>query len=115
MKNTINDFINSNNSELLGKWGNFINRTLVFINKSFDGRIEDSNIDEDIENKLKELFNTVGNNIEDGKINEKTLNRLNMTKEDLYKVIFQEGYTKFEEIFILILKENGVFLLRYEK
>lgn len=65
-----NDFINSNNSELLGKWGNFINRTLVFINKSFDGRIEDSNIDEDIENKLKELFNTVGNNIEAGKIKE---------------------------------------------
>jgi len=65
-----NDFINSNNSELLGKWGNFINRTLVFINKSFDGRIEDSNIDEDIENKLKELFNIVGNNIEAGKIKE---------------------------------------------
>lgn len=53
--------------------------------------------------------------IEDGEVNEKTLNRLNMTKEDLYKVIFQEGYTKFDEIFILILKENGVFLLPYEK
>lgn len=53
--------------------------------------------------------------IEDGEVNEKTLNRLNMTKEDLYKIIFQEGYTKFEEIFILILKENGVFLLPYEK
>ena len=53
--------------------------------------------------------------IEDGEVNEKTLNRLNMTKEDLYKIIFQEGYTKFEEIFILILKENGVFLLFYEK
>lgn len=65
-----NDFINSHNSELLGKWGNFINRTLVFINKSFDGELENSNIDEDVENKLKELFNIVGSNIESGKIKE---------------------------------------------
>jgi len=65
-----NDFINSHNSELLGKWGNFINRTLVFINKSFDGALDNANIDIEVEDKLKELFSIVGNNIEQGKIKE---------------------------------------------
>ena len=63
-----NDFINSHNSELLGKWGNFINRTLVFINKSFDSKISNSSVDIDIENKLKDLFPKVGKLIEDGDI-----------------------------------------------
>lgn len=65
-----NDFINSHNSELLGKWGNFVNRTLAFIKKSFDGQLEQNQIDEDVENKLKELFETVGKYIETGKIKE---------------------------------------------
>ena len=48
--------------------GNFINRTLVFINKSFDGALDNANIDIEVEDKLKELFSIVGNNIEQGKI-----------------------------------------------
>ena len=67
---TWNDYINSHNSELLGKWGNLINRTLVFINKSFNGKLESSNIDIEVEDKLKELFKTVGKCIEEGKIKE---------------------------------------------
>lgn len=65
-----NDFINSHNSELLGKWGNFINRTLAFVNKSFNGKLDASVIDIEVENKLKELFNIVGRDIEEGKIKE---------------------------------------------
>ena len=65
-----NDFINSHNSELLGKWGNIVNSTLAFIKKSFDGKLEQAQIDEDVENKLKELFEIVGKDIEDGKIKE---------------------------------------------
>lgn len=65
-----NDFINSHNSELLGKWGNFVNRTLAFVNKSFEGKLETSKIDEEVENKLKELFDIVGNDIEEGRIKE---------------------------------------------
>ena len=61
-------FINSHNGELLGKWGNFVNRTLQFINKSFDGKLSNTEIDETIENKLKELYETVGNNIDNGDI-----------------------------------------------
>lgn len=67
---TWNDFINSINGELLGKWGNFINRTLVFINKSFNGVLTKSEIDKDIEYKLKRLFETVGEDIDNGNVKE---------------------------------------------
>lgn len=65
---TWNDFINSINGELLGKWGNFINRTLVFINKSFDGKLKNASIDKNIEEKLKMLFDEVGTRIDKGEI-----------------------------------------------
>lgn len=43
---------------------------MVFINKSFDGKLDSSNIDIEVEDKLKELFKIVGNCIEEGKIKE---------------------------------------------
>lgn len=61
-------YINSHNGELLGKWGNFVNRTLQFINKSFDGKLSNTIVDEKLENKLKELYDVVGNNIDNGDI-----------------------------------------------
>ena len=67
---TWNDFINSINGELLGKWGNFINRTLVFINKSFNGKLLNSEIDQEVEYKLKRLFETVGEDIDNGNVKE---------------------------------------------
>ena len=67
---TWNDFINSINGELLGKWGNFINRTLLFINKTFAGKLNDSVVDTEIENKLKGLFAEVGTNIDNGDVKE---------------------------------------------
>ena len=63
---TYEGFINSINGELLGKWGNFVNRTLQFINKSFSGKLNGYNIDESIENKLKDLYVIVGDYIDDG-------------------------------------------------
>lgn len=64
------DFINTINGELLGKWGNFINRTLQFINKSFDGKLNKSNIDPEIEEKLKQLFDEIGSDIDNGDVKE---------------------------------------------
>lgn len=61
-------FINSHNGELLGKWGNFVNRTLQFINKSFEGKLTNTSVDTEIENKLIELYDKVGNNIDNGDI-----------------------------------------------
>ena len=63
---TYEGFINSINGELLGKWGNFVNRTLQFINKSFDGKLNSNKADETIESKLKELYDIVGNDINNG-------------------------------------------------
>ena len=63
---TYEGFINSINGELLGKWGNFVNRTLQFINKSFNGKLNSDKVDEVIESKLKELYDTVGNSIDNG-------------------------------------------------
>ena len=59
-------FINSINGELLGKWGNFVNRTLQFINKSFEGKLTNLTVDKEIEEKLIKLYDEVGTNIEDG-------------------------------------------------
>lgn len=61
-------FINSHNGELLGKWGNFVNRTLQFINKSFEGKLTNTSVDTEIENKLIELYDKVGDNIDNGDI-----------------------------------------------
>lgn len=63
---TYEGFINSINGELLGKWGNFVNRTLQFINKSFYGNLSSSNIDSTIEAKLKDLYIKIGNDIDNG-------------------------------------------------
>ena len=63
---TYEGFINSINGELLGKWGNFVNRTLQFINKSFDGKLNSNKVDDVIESKLIDLYNAVGNDIDNG-------------------------------------------------
>ena len=39
----------------------------------------------------------------------------NKTKEEIYQIILNEGYSRFEEIFLLILKTDGVLLIPYEK
>ena len=67
---TWNDFINSINGELLGKWGNFINRTLVFINKFFNGKLTSTVIEQEIEERLKLLFFEVGSDIDNGNVKE---------------------------------------------
>lgn len=63
-------FINASNGELLGKWGNLINRNLVFINKSFEGNLELSDVNEEIESKLISLYKEVGSLIDNGNIKE---------------------------------------------
>lgn len=70
---TWEDFINSCNGELLGKWGNFVNRTLVFINKSFDGKLDGAIIDKSIKSKLIKLYKNAGNLIDNGDVKEALL------------------------------------------
>ncbi|MCT4613202.1 MAG: methionine--tRNA ligase [Clostridia bacterium] len=60
------EFINSNNSELLGAYGNFVNRSFVFIEKFYDGKIPLSNIDTEIKNKITSLYLSTENLIVNG-------------------------------------------------
>ena len=60
------EFIYSHNSELLGAFGNFVNRTLKFIEKSFDSQIPVGQIDVAIQSNTRKLFETTGLLIEQG-------------------------------------------------
>ena len=93
-------FINSINGELLGKWGNFVNRTLQFINKSFNGKLNNNIVDINIENKLKELYDIVGNSIDNGD-----------TKEGLIKIFefisYSNKYFDEEKPWILFKEDKN--------
>ncbi|WML39537.1 methionine--tRNA ligase [Neobacillus sp. OS1-2] len=58
------EFIFSHNSELLGAYGNFVNRTLKFIEKSFEGGIPEKDITSKIQDKVYHLYKEVGHCIE---------------------------------------------------
>jgi len=60
------EFIYSHNSELLGAYGNFINRTLKFMEKSFGGNIPENEINKDIRDLTEKLYTDIGNQIEKG-------------------------------------------------
>jgi methionyl-tRNA synthetase len=62
------EFIYSHNSELLGAFGNFVNRNLMFIAKSFESKVPDVQMDDSIKGKIVELYVQVGNLIEAGKL-----------------------------------------------
>ncbi len=58
------EYVNSHNGELLGAYGNFINRSLSFINKYWDGIIPEGTIHPEIKKQILDLYTNVGNLIE---------------------------------------------------
>lgn len=64
------EFIYSHNSELLGAYGNFVNRTLKFIDKSFDGVVPVAVINGEIKKTVVQLYRIVGERIETGHFKE---------------------------------------------
>ena len=58
------EFIHSHNGELLGAYGNFINRTLKFIEKSFEGELPEKEVDEVIREQIEDLYIQIGELIE---------------------------------------------------
>jgi len=60
------EFIYSHNSELLGAYGNFVNRTLKFIEKSYGGRIPKGKIDSENKVKVEYLYTEIGSLIKEG-------------------------------------------------
>jgi len=68
MNCSIEDIVQTHNKFLVGMLGNFINRNLSFINKKFDGKIVEANIDEEIRNKTIVFLENIGNYFEKGEI-----------------------------------------------
>lgn len=64
------EFIFKHNSELLGVFGNLVNRSLVFINKSFDGKIPKGTIEESIKNSIISTYETAEKKLEKGNFKE---------------------------------------------
>ncbi|GKX28924.1 methionine--tRNA ligase 1 [Vallitalea longa] len=62
------ELINRHNKELLGTYGNLINRTFVFVDKYYDRKVPCGNLDNDIEKNLDQLFVSVGEKIESGNL-----------------------------------------------
>ena len=61
------EFVNSHNGELLGAYGNFVNRTLVFIRKYLGGTVPCGTPDTALEEELEKLFADTGARIEKGR------------------------------------------------
>ncbi len=67
---TWHEYVNSHNGELLGAYGNFVNRTLAFIARYNENIIPEGLIDFEIESRLDQLFNETGKRIETGNLKE---------------------------------------------
>lgn len=63
---TWRSFINTHNKELLGIYGNFINRSLSFINNNFNGELNNCGLNFDIKEKIDLLYEECGKSIEKG-------------------------------------------------
>lgn len=79
-------FINSTNNDLLGSFGNFVNRSLVFIHKYFDGSLPNCGLNPRWKKDFFDLYVEVGDKIEAGE--------------------FKDA---LEDIFIFIKKVNKFF------
>lgn len=62
------EYVNNHNGELLGAYGNFINRTLAFINRYMNGVIPAGNLNSEIEVKIDQLFCETGEKVEAGNL-----------------------------------------------
>ena len=67
---TWKEFVNSHNGELLGAWGNFVNRTLAFVHKYYGGAIPGGELNAEIRKLASELYLRAGKLIENGDLKE---------------------------------------------
>ncbi len=64
------EYINSHNGELLGAYGNFVNRTLVFIAKYLNNRVPEGTKNKELSEQTEALFTVTGKRIEAGNLRE---------------------------------------------
>ena len=64
------EYVNSHNGELLGAYGNFVNRTLAFIYKYFGAAVPEGVLNGEIGEKIAALYPETGTLIESGRFKE---------------------------------------------
>lgn len=64
------EFIHSHNGELLGAFGNFVNRTLAFITKAFEGHVPPGEENEEWRSQTEKLYGEAGALLEEGRMKE---------------------------------------------
>lgn len=64
------EYVNSHNGELLGGYGNFVNRSLLFIKKYWNGVIPAGTLNQEIYSKIDSLYKTIGGLIEKAALKE---------------------------------------------
>lgn len=57
-------FVHSHNSDLVGVWGNFVNRNLQFVEKYLGGVVPQGTLDEEVAGAIAETFQQAGELIE---------------------------------------------------
>ncbi len=67
---TWREYINSHNGELLGAYGNFVNRNLAFILKYFNGTVPDGIVEKEISEMIAGLFEATGRRLENSSFKE---------------------------------------------
>lgn len=70
-----NDLIATNNNELVGNIGNFVNRTLTFTYRKFDKSVPEGKWDSEVTAEIEKAFDEVGGYIEEVKL-AKSLERI---------------------------------------
>lgn len=58
------DLIDANNNELVANIGNFVNRTISFVNTKFDGKVPSGKLDKDVQNAINDTFKTTAEELE---------------------------------------------------
>jgi methionyl-tRNA synthetase len=62
------EFIYSHNGELLGAFGNFVNRNMAFLEKYYAGEVPESAVDGEVRRRFEALYVQVGELIEAGRM-----------------------------------------------
>lgn len=68
MNCSLSDIIQTHNKFLVGMLGNFVNRNLSFVNKKFDGHIQEGKVDGKIKELTEKYYKLVGEYFERGEI-----------------------------------------------
>jgi len=66
------EFVERNNGELAGAWGNLVNRTVSFVDRYFEGKVPGGSNPEgkQLLGDIESVFSTAGNSIEEGRFKE---------------------------------------------